>query len=175
MNSTSFVLPAHISGFKNPDAPALAMLSADDLQNYCEVACEAQGYTVIQFINLNHQKDRTYHLCHIQKGNFEGLIFLNKYHKVIAFSKLEETLPSSYDGSTEMPRNAYTDLEDLNQAFSKYFMVLPVNILLMPLDSDIPESAEVVKQLKDVEFGEFSYWVPKNIGQVVFNGWEKDS
>lgn len=171
MPNTPYILPPNISGFS--DDGAVPELAVNDLQNYCEVACEAHGYSLLRFIDLSNKPNRSYHLCCIQKGEHKGVIFLNKYHKVVAFSTLHENMPVYYDGSAEMPRNEFIDLEDLGSAFAQHYMVLPVQVLLLPLDSDIPESAEVVQQLKDVEFGEFSYWVPQTIGQVVFNGWTK--
>ena len=172
--ATEIILPPNVSGFVNIDEAPLIELSANDLQNYCEVACQSKGYDFLRFIDLSGTKDRSYHLAEIAKENQHYLIFLNKYHKVVAFAKLQETLPTTYDGTTEMPRNAYADLEDLASAFQPNYMVLPTSILIMPIDADIPASAAVVQRLKDIEFGEFSYWVPQNIGQVVFNGWQKN-
>lgn len=172
--NNAFALPPNISGFTAKKSKQLQVLEVNDLQNFCEVACEGQKYEFIRFIDLSAQKNRSYHLCMIAKDQQEYLIFLNKYHKVIAFSKLLEPMPSDYMGTTEMPRNEYIDLPDLHQAFADNYLVLPAHILLLPLDSDIPESAAVVQNLQDAEFGEFSYWVPQTIGQVVFNGWEKN-
>ena len=173
--SNSISLPPNVSGFHNPETPAPSLLDVNEIQNFCEVVTEGNGYRFIQFLDLRAQKNRSYHLAIIGKEQKQFLIFFNKYRKVIAFSEVKEDFPKDYTGIGEMPRNEYLDLEDLEKAFGEHYMVLPVHILMMPLDSDLSESAAVVKNLEDTEFGEFSFWVPQTIGQVVFNSWDKKS
>ena len=170
----SIIFPPNITGFYNvsegPPKPESTMLFFAKCQE-----AEAQGLLeTVQFFDYSEEPNRSYHLQLVKDSNSIGhFIFVNKFSSLIAISKILDANWEDWDGDGELPTNQYVDHAELSQAFKPLFTSVPVKVLLLPIDADNPESAEVVQLLQDVEFAQLSFYAPQNMGNLLFNNWEK--
>jgi hypothetical protein len=173
MRSKNIIFPANITGFYNPNESAPKPLELDTFKTICNTLKTVGDFDLIQFFDYSDDADKSYHLQLIEKEGKWYFIFLNKYSPLIAFSEIFEKNWSGWNGKEELPKNRYIDMPELAKHFPTDFQLIPQEILLLPIDADNPKSAEVVQNLKDAEFAEFSYFAPQCLGNIVFNNWKK--
>ncbi|WP_027001482.1 hypothetical protein [Hugenholtzia roseola] len=70
-------------------------------------------------------------------------------------------------------KQAYTEGEDLTLIFERFFEVLPADFLRLRPNADHPDSVFSLQNLADEEFAQMAYFQPENIGQIIFNNWQK--
>ncbi len=165
--------PKNITGFRNPKKPAPNQIGLENFRAICAIIEAVESFDLIQFFDYSEQENKSYHLQLIEKEGKAYFIFLNKYAPFIAFSEIFEENWRSWNGNGELPKNRYIDIPELTKHFQTDFQIIPQATLLLPIDADNPKSAEVVQNLEDAEFAEFSYFAPQCLGNIVFNDWKK--
>ncbi|MFT5616812.1 MAG: hypothetical protein ACI85I_000026 [Arenicella sp.] len=167
------IFPKNITGFHNLNKPAPSQIGLERFKAICITIKAVGDFDLIQFFDYSEQGNKSYHLQLIEKEGNAYFIFLNKYASFIAFSEILEENWQSWNGEGELPKNRYIDFPQLTKYFQTDFQIIPQEILLLPIDADNPKSAEVVQNLEDAEFAEFSYFAPQCLGNIVFNNWRK--
>jgi hypothetical protein len=164
------VLPPNVSGFFDHQPPAL--LPVKELQQGIEGLRTLEGFKDLVFADCTGQTSRSYHwaLLELKEGSY--FIFLNKYHRIAACSRIKHAVQAR-DWEEELPENMYVHHSGIFAVLEETFTVLYPELLMLPIDPDKGDSVPVVARLQLSEFAEFSFWEPRNIGQVVFNNWEK--
>ena len=167
------IFPPKTTGFYNPDEQPPVLQSLEGFMKACEQMASIKGFELLTLFDYTDIPSKSYHLQLMKDQDGQGFfIFVNKYSPLIAFSKIDAINWEGWNGEGEMPQNHYVDMIELTSYFHG-MDVIPVEVLLMPIDADEAESAVVVQQLQDAEFAEFSFFAPQNLGNLVFNNWPK--
>jgi len=168
------IFPPKVTGFHNPSDSAPELQDLKPFHLKCQAISAVGLLNPIEFFDYSAEPSRSYHLQLAEDSRSIGyFLFLNKYAPLVAISKMLDNSWKSWDGTGELPPNQYIDFPELEAYFQPDFQLIPVATLLLPIDADKPESAAVVQNLQDSEFAEFSYFAPQNLGNLVFNNWEK--
>lgn len=169
----SIIFPPKVSGFYAGEPPSL--ISTIQIEQELAVL---QGLPVTAswfLFNLEPYHHYSYHLCHIEYGETSYLFFINKYAKIGALSKVHPS--ASIEGwhiDEELPRNSYDDWKEGTRLLASHWAIVPPDILTLSVDADNPESQRIVSELQNEEFAQFAYWEPQNMGNILFNNWQKN-
>lgn len=166
-------LPPNISGFFGKEI-IQPHTDIKVFRHYCEDLSK-EGYHLVDWIDLGLNTSRSYHLALFENPfGKQYLVFCNKYYPYVGFSEvIAENKLSYIDTSQVLPSNQYIDNETLAHHYSRYFIVIPTDILQTKVDADDIANTYIVSKLTNYEFAEFAYYEPKIIGDIVFNNWEK--
>ena len=166
------IFPPKVSGFYERKSGPPALLPVADLK---QALHDLDGLGIQwQLIDFSHQPNYSYHVCFISWQDKGYFFFMNKYYYLAAFSQIEDMEEwQNWEEGQLLPRNQYTDIPQLHDILSTPWTILPEEMIIQKVDADNEISQKIVMNLQNAEFAEFSYWEPQNMGNILFNNWEK--
>jgi hypothetical protein len=166
------MLPPKVSGFHNPGEAPPEPLGQGLLHE--ELAGVRQQARRWRWADYSQQPNWSYHAGLWLWEDEPLLLLVNKYYRLAACSRVDDRQAwEAWQPGQPLPRNQYIDFPALREWLPESWVLLPQAFLLQAVDADQAESQAAVAQLQLQEFAEFSYWEPRNMGNIVFNNWQK--
>jgi hypothetical protein len=152
-------LPRGVTGFRSSmKAPPLPESDVRAFRGHCYAAARAIGGTVLSFEDP-YRHTNNFAASVLRHPHGEVAVLLNAHFPFVGFA-----VPTAVV-DLEL---RFVDSPDLVEVFRGFgvYEVLDRNALEQPL------TVEAVADLHKGERGEFKYWRPTRIGDVVFNSWD---
>ncbi|WP_281614092.1 hypothetical protein [Flammeovirga sp. SubArs3] len=156
----NYRLPKGITGFVESENKTI------DLSLWEETV--KSFFSIKANIQFSDRYSYTYQI--IEFNNELYLLFKNKYTDFFAIAKVDDENEEYH----KIPNHYFFDeFEIIDFLEAMGFIHYPTALLELKVDGANPLITNLLKELSDSEFGQFSYFEPKIIANIIFNDWKK--
>ncbi|MEM6297145.1 MAG: hypothetical protein AAF740_00480 [Bacteroidota bacterium] len=163
MNTQIPSLPPFVSGclpehytLPNPDS-SFPLLNTLDLP---------EGMNWAKLHDLRNHSNFTYGVASLSIKSQTLEYVIHKHFPLLAPAKV------SWRNKTPIAAE-FTEWTPESDFLRKSFILLEPDWLLLKPEPDFPECKALLRDLDFWEFGQFSYFRPENVGEIIFNNWDK--